>query len=171
MCASVPDTAEFMEEIAAKVSMVRDHRTNKIIWVSETVPREALIALYSHAALFVCPSVYEPFGIINLEAMACGTPVVASAVGGIPEVVEDGVTGRLVPFEPLSEVDPEPKDAGRFAKDLAHAINTLLAAPDELKAMAAAARKRVEAHFTWKAVARKTLAFYQKLIPCSVPPE
>jgi starch synthase len=163
MCASVPDTAEYMQEIAAKVSLVRTHTTNKILWVSETVPREALIALYSHAALFVCPSIYEPFGIINIEAMACGTAVVASAVGGIPEVVEDGVTGRLVSFEPLSEDNPEPKDGDRFAKDLAHAVNTLLAAPDELKSMAAAARKRVAAHFTWKAVARKTLDFYKKL--------
>ena len=169
MCASVPDTAEYMEEIEAKVSLVRNHTTNKFIWVSVTVPREDLIALYSHAALFVCPSIYEPFGIINLEAMACGTAVVASAVGGIREVVEDGVTGRLVSFEPLSEDNPEPKDGERFAQDLAHAVNTLLAAPDEVKHMAAAARKRVEAHFTWKAVAKKTLDFYKKLIAEASP--
>jgi starch synthase len=164
MCASVPDTAEYLEEVAAKVSLVRNHTTNQILWISETVPRQALIALYSQAALFVCPSIYEPFGIINLEAMACGTPVVASAVGGIREVVDDGVTGRLVPFEPLSEEDPEPKDPVRFAQDLARAVNSLLAAPEELKTMAAAARKRVETHFTWKAVAKKTLGFYRKLI-------
>jgi len=164
MCASVPDTPEYMEEVAAKVSGVRSRMGNRILWVSETVPRDALISLYSHAALFVCPSIYEPFGIINLEAMACGTPVVASAVGGIREVVEDGVTGRLVPFEPLSEHNPEPKDAEGFAKDLAHAVNSLLAVPNELKTMAAAARERVEAHFTWKAVAGKTLEFYKKLL-------
>jgi len=122
------------------------------------------VALYTHAALFACPSIYEPFGITNLEAMACGTPVVASAVGGIREVVEDGGTGRLVPFEPVSADNPEPKDAEGFAKDLAHAVNSLVAAPDELKDMAAAARKRVEAHFTWKAVAKKTLGFYETLI-------
>ena len=164
MCASVPDTPDYLEEIAASVSLVRNHTANKIIWISETVPREALIALYSHAALFVCPSVYEPFGIINLEAMACGTAVVASAVGGIPEVIEQGITGRLVPFEPLSQDNPEPKDPQRFAKDLARQVNELLASPDELKSMGAASRKRVETHFTWKAVARKTLDFYKKLL-------
>ena len=164
MCASVSDTPDYLEEIAASVSLVRNHTANKIIWISETVPREALIALYSHAALFVCPSVYEPFGIINLEAMACGTAVVASAVGGIPEVIEQGITGRLVPFEPLSQDNPEPKDPQRFAKDLARQVNELLASPDELKSMGAASRKRVETHFTWKAVARKTLDFYKKLL-------
>jgi starch synthase len=164
MCASVPDTAEYLEEVAEKVSLLRNRTTNRILWISETVPRQALIALYSQAALFVCPSVYEPFGIINLEAMACATPVVASAVGGIREVVDDGVTGRLVPFSPLSEENPEPKDPVRFAEDLAYAVNSLLASPEGLKTMAAAARKRVENHFTWKAVAKKTLGFYRKLL-------
>ena len=164
MCASASDTAEYQEEIAAKVSRVSKETSNRIIWISETVPRDALIALYSHAALFVCPSIYEPFGIINLEAMACETPVVASAVGGIREVVEDGVTGRLVSFEPVSADNPEPKDPDRFAKNLADAVNALIASPDLLKNMASGARKRVEEHFTWKAVARKTLDFYKKSI-------
>jgi glycogen synthase len=162
LCASAPDTPEYLEEVAAKISRMRGDTAQRIIWVSETVPREALIALYSQAAVFVCPSVYEPFGIINLEAMACGTAVVASAVGGIPEVVEDGVTGRLVRFEPLSKDNPEPEDPERFAKELAGEVNNLIASPDALKNMAVAARKRVEAHFTWEAVARKTLDFYRK---------
>lgn len=163
MCAGAPDTAEYMEEVKAKVSTVRNQGTNKIIWISETVPGEALTALYSHAALFICPSIYEPFGIINLEAMACGTPVVASAVGGIREAVEDRVTGRLVPFEPVSEENPEPKDGDRFASDLAHEVNTLIASPNVLQCMAVAARERVESHFTWKAVAKKTFDFYKRL--------
>ena len=164
MCAGAPDTAGYMEEIAAKVSRVKGKRANRTLWIPETVPKDALIALYSHAALFVCPSIYEPFGIINLEAMACETPVVASAVGGIPEVVQDGVTGRLVPFEAVSADNPDPKDPGRFARDLADAVNALIASPDVLRNMAAAARKRVEANFTWKAVARKTLDFYKETI-------
>jgi len=163
MAASVPDTPEFMDEIAAKVSMVSSRMKNCIIWVTDTVPREALIALYANAKLFVCPSIYEPFGITNIEAMACGTAVVASAVGGIPEVVEDGVTGRLVQFEPVSGANPEPKNPERFAKDLADAVNSLLDSPDLLKDMAEASRERVEAHFTWKAIARKTLDYYDKL--------
>jgi starch synthase len=170
MAASVPDTPEFMEEIAAKVAVVRSNTANRIIWITETAPREALIALYSHATLFVCSSIYEPFGITNIEAMACGAAVVASAVGGIPEVVEDGVTGRLVPFEPVSDENPEPKDPGRFAKDLADAVNALVASPDELKNMAAAARRRVETHFTWKAVARKTLDFYKRAMERNARP-
>jgi glycogen synthase len=163
MCASVPDTPEYMEEIASKVSQVRNRTKNKIIWIKETVPRDDLIALYSHAALFACPSIYEPFGIINLEAMSCGTPVVGSAVGGIPEIVEQGVTGRLVPLEPTSGDNPEPRDPERFAEGLAHAVNELLASPEELKRMGSAARRRGETHFTWKTVAGKTLDFYKKL--------
>ena len=164
MCASVRDTAEYWEEVTAKVAQVRTLTRNRILWVSETVPRDALIAICSQAALFVCPSIYEPFGIINLEAMACGTPVVASAAGGIREVVEDGLTGRLVPFEPVSRDNPEPKDTEVFAKNLAQAVNSVLAAPSKLQTMAGAARNRMEDHFTWRVVARKTLEFYKKLI-------
>ncbi len=127
------------------------------------VPVERIVVLYSHAALFVCPSVYEPFGIINLEAMACGTPVVAAAVGGIPEVVVDGKTGILVPFAPVSSADPEPLRPEQYARDLAAAINELLAAPERRQAMGAEARRRVEAHFGWEAIARQTLDYYEEL--------
>jgi starch synthase len=164
MCASSPDTPQFMAEVSEKFTNVSRRTANKLTWVKETVPSTALIALYSHATVFVCSSIYEPFGITNLEAMACGTAVVASAVGGIPEVVEDGVTGRLVPFETANARDQEPKDRERFALDLARAVNSLISSPDTRRNMGMAARERVNAHFTWKAVAKKTLDFYKKLI-------
>lgn len=164
MCASAPDTQTFMEEVSARFEEVKACLRRDIIWVKETVPGEDLVALYSQASLFVCPSIYEPFGITNLEAMACETPVVASAVGGIKEVVVDGETGRLVAFEPASAEDAEPRDPARFARDLADAINDLLASPSSLKAMGVSARKRVREHFSWRSIARQTLDFYQRLV-------
>jgi glycogen synthase len=158
LCAGAPDTQEIAEVERARVGT-----SNPIIWIPEMVPVERLIALYSHAAVFVCPSVYEPFGIINLEAMACGTPVVASAVGGIPEVVINGETGILVPFEPGGDDDPEPRRPQQYARDLASAINELLRAPERREAMGAEARRRVVAHFGWEAIARQTLQYYQEL--------
>lgn len=163
MCASAPDTQTFMEEVSARFEEVKACLRRDIIWVKETVPGEDLVALYSQASLFVCPSIYEPFGITNLEAMACETPVVASAVGGIKEVVVDGETGRLVAFEPASAEDPEPRDPVRFARDLADAINDLLASPLSLKAMGTSARRRVRERFSWRSIARQTLDFYQRL--------
>ncbi len=114
MCASAPDTETFMEEVSTRFEEVKTRLRSDIIWVKETVSTEDLVALYSQASLFVCPSIYEPFGITNLEAMACETPVVASAVGGIKEVVVDGETGRLVSFEPAGAENPEPKDPVRL---------------------------------------------------------
>jgi starch synthase len=163
MCASAPDTQTFMEEVSARFEEVKKRLHTDIIWVKETVSTEDLVALYSQASLFACPSIYEPFGITNLEAMACETPVVASAVGGIKEVVVDGETGRLVPFEPAGAENPEPKDPIGFARDLADAINGLLASPSSLKVMGAYARKRVKEHFSWTSNARQTLDFYQRL--------
>ncbi len=128
------------------------------------VPRDAVVQLYTHAAVFCCPSIYEPFGIINLEAMACGTPVVASAVGGIPEVVVDGETGYLVPLEQQSESPFEPVDPARFSRDLAAAINRLLADPALRVRMGEAGRRRVEERFTWSAIARRTADLYQQLV-------
>jgi glycosyltransferase involved in cell wall biosynthesis len=123
-----------------------------------------VIALYTHAAVFVCPSVYEPFGIINLEAMACETPVVASAVGGIPEIVVPGETGLLVPFAAEGGGSPEPRDADGFQRALADAVNALLADAARRAAMGAAARARVLAHFSWRAIALRTLDFYRDLL-------
>lgn len=164
LCAGAPDTEEIGREMAEKVSRARAESPNDIIWIAEIVPRDNLISLYTHARLFVCPSVYEPFGIINLEAMACETPVIASAVGGIPEVVVDGETGLLVPFEPVSASDFEPRQPERFSQDLAAAINRLLDSPERIQEMGRRARQRVEAYFSWTSIAQRTLAFYQTLV-------
>ncbi|MFZ0727511.1 MAG: glycogen synthase [Desulfobacterales bacterium] len=163
LCAGAADTPQIEEEVTAAVAAVRAGTAHQVIWLREMVPAERLIALYSHAAVFVCPSVYEPFGIINLEAMACGTPVIAAAVGGIPEVVVQGETGLLVPLEPAGPDDAEPQDPQKFAHDLAEAIDSLLCAPLKRASMGAAARRRVEAHFSWKSIARRTLETYAEV--------
>jgi glycogen synthase len=164
LCAGAPDTEEIGKEMAAKVEQARRATANPILWIQQMLPREDVIPLYSQAALFVCPSVYEPFGIINLEAMACGTPVVASAVGGICEVVVPGETGLLVPFEARGPTDFEPKDTAGFARDLAAAIDQLLGDPERRAAMGVKARERVERYFSWASVARRTLDFYRELM-------
>lgn len=143
LCASAPDTPE----IEARLRRALPEHPN-VLWIGEMIPVDEVVQLYSHAAVFVCPSVYEPFGLINLEAMACETPVVASGVGGILEVVEDGKTGLLV--------EPGRPDA------LAAAIRTLLADPARGRAMGRAGRQRVEAHFSWTSVAARTREVYQE---------
>jgi starch synthase len=164
LCAGAPDTKEIGEEMKHAVEEARKLTANPIIWIAEMLPKDEIIPLYSHAAVFVCPSVYEPFGIINLEAMACETPVVASRVGGIPEVVIPDLTGLLVPIEPRSQVDVEPANPQRFSENLAAAINQLLRAPEESRAMGKRARSRVEEHFSWTSIAAKTLGFYEQVI-------
>ncbi|HWP29017.1 MAG TPA: glycogen synthase [Chloroflexota bacterium] len=163
LCAGAPDTPEIAAEMEQAVATVQAQRPG-VIWVREMVPREAVVQLYTHAAVFCCPSIYEPFGIINLEAMACGTPVVASAVGGIPEVVVDGETGILVPLEQQAESPFEPLDPARFSHDLASAINRLLRDPALRERMGQAGRRRVETLFTWSAIARRTAALYASLV-------
>ena len=135
-----------------------------IIWIEKMVTRPEAIALYSGASVCVCPSIYEPFGIINLEAMACGTPVVASAVGGIKDVVVDGETGFLIPLKQMTESPFEATEPEAFAADLAAKINLLMADPDLAAKMGAAGRKRAEALFGWDAIARKTGRLYTKLL-------
>jgi len=163
LCAGAPDTEEIGKETEEKVKEAWTQTSNEIIWVPQWIPKSDLITLYSQASLFICPSIYEPFGIVNLEAMACGTPVVASAVGGIPEIVVHGETGLLVPFEPINTKSREPRDPEKFSKDLANAINHLLSSPEKMKTMGTKSRERVEQHFSWKSVARQTLEFYKKL--------
>lgn len=145
MCAGSPDTPEVEQEVASRVSQM-----DNVVWINKMLPKEQVISLYSNAAVFACPSVYEPFGIINLEAMACETPVVASKVGGIPEVVVHEHTGLLV----------EPGDP----QALAEAINTILDAPEMARRMGRAGRTRVEQHFSWDAIARQTKQLYESVV-------
>ncbi len=170
ICAASPDTEEMAEEIEKKIKVIRPQKGKKVIWISQTVPRENLVALYTQADLFICPSIYEPFGIINLEAMACETPVIGSAIGGIPEIVLDQETGLLVPFDPVSPSDPRPKNPNRFARDLAAAANDLLSHPEKRRIMGKKSRKRVETCFSWSAIARQTLDYYCELRNSNQPP-
>jgi starch synthase len=164
LCAGAPDTAEIAREMSDAVDRARAESSHSIIWIREMLPKETIITLYTHAAIFVCPSVYEPFGIINLEAMACETPVVASAVGGIPEVVDHGATGLLVAPDVMSATEVEPRHPEQFSKDLANAVNCLLADPALRTRMAHAARARVEQQFSWASIARRTVEFYTRVI-------
>ncbi|HSF31204.1 MAG TPA: glycogen synthase [Candidatus Tectomicrobia bacterium] len=163
LCAGAPDTPAIEQEMAAAVERARAESPHAIIWVQQMVPREDLIRLYTHASVFVCPSIYEPFGIINLEAMACQTPVVATAVGGIPEAVIHAETGLLVPFEPVSSEDFEPRKPEQFARDLAAAVNRLLEDAATVREMGRKARQRVERSFSWTSIAQRTLEFYRQL--------
>lgn len=163
LCAGQPDTPEIAHEMEVGVREAQAERSN-VVWIGEMVSREEVRQLYSHAAVFCCPSVYEPFGIINLEAAACQTPVVASAVGGIPEVVVDGETGLLVPVE-LSLADPMlPMDPDRFELNLAGAINALMADASAREAMGRAGRRRAVEHFSWDSIARQTADLYRTLV-------
>jgi glycogen synthase len=163
LCAAAPDTPEIAEEMKIAVEKARAKRSG-IIWIDEMVDRKTATELYSHAAVFCCPSIYEPFGIINLEAMACETPVVASAVGGIKEVVVDGETGFLVRLDQMSESPFEPTDPEKFSRDLAARINQLMANPKLREKFGKAGRKRAEEKFSWSAIARKTKALYATLL-------
>jgi starch synthase len=163
LCAGAPDTKEIGKEMEERVMEARTQTQNEIIWIRQWVSKSDLITLYSHASIFVCPSIYEPLGIVNLEAMACGTPVIASAVGGIPEVVVHGETGRLISFEPIGPNNFEPIEPETFSKDLANAINSLQSSPEEIRTMGAKSRERVEKHFSWKSIAQLTLEFYKEL--------
>ncbi len=163
LCAGAPDTPEIAEEMERAVADAQRQRGG-VTWIKEMLPREAIIQFYSHATVFCCPSIYEPFGIINLEAMACGTPVVGSAVGGIPEVVVDGETGILVPLEQQRDAPFEALDPRTFSADLAAAINRLLGDPELRARMVRAGRERVEREFAWPAIARQTADLYRSLL-------
>jgi starch synthase len=163
LCAGAPDTPEIAVEMKEAVESAAQKRSD-IIWIEEMVDREAVIELYSHAAVFCCPSIYEPFGIINLEAMACETAVVASAVGGIKEVVVDGETGFLVPLEQMKESPFEPTNPEKFSRDLAARINQLMKDRPLREKFGQAGRKRAEEKFGWSAIAEKTKVLYKGLL-------
>jgi starch synthase len=162
LCAGQPDTPEIAAEMEAGVEAARADHGN-VTWIAEMVDKPTVRQLYTDAAVFCCPSVYEPFGIINLEAMACETAVVASAVGGIPEVVVSGETGTLVPFEAAGGGSFEPKDPDRYARDLASAINALIADPQLRERMGKAGRQRAVDHFGWPSIARQTVDLYRSI--------
>ena len=162
LCAGAPDTPEIAAEMRQKVEEVRG-KNPRVIWIEKMVSKPEVIQLYSHARVFCCPSVYEPFGIINLEAMACGAPVVASATGGIKEVVVDNETGYLVPFQ-QDPVTNFPTHPDQFAQDLGAKVSDLLANEAKCRRFGEAGRQRVEEKFSWTAIADQTIALYQNLI-------
>ena len=159
LCAGAPDTPEIKAEVEGLVARLRDKRTG-VVWIEEMLPRPELIAVLAASDVFVCPSVYEPLGIVNLEAMAVGLPVVGSATGGIPDVIVDGETGLLVPIEQVQDGTGTPIDPARFEADLAERLTTLVTDTEAAKAMGQAARRRVEEHFAWQAIAQRTMDVY-----------
>jgi len=163
LAAGQPDTKEIGEEVEARVKALQATRKN-VVWIREWVDLDAKVELYSHASVFCCPSIYEPFGIINLEAMACNTPVVASAVGGITEIVVDGVTGHLVPLEQSTESPFEALHPKRFAADLAARISDVVTSSTTRKAMGDAGRTRVEQQFSWSSIAQQTVDLYRSVL-------
>jgi starch synthase len=162
LIAGAPDTAEIGAEVRNLYEAAQARRGN-IVWIEEMLPRHEVVQILSHAAVLVCPSIYEPFGLVNLEAMACETAVVASAVGGIPEIVVDGETGYLVPCG-LDVGTPDPVGSRRFAAALAERVNALLDDPGRAAAFGLAGRQRVVDHFSWAAVAARTADVYRTLV-------
>jgi len=162
LCAGTPDTPDIAAEMRRKVDDAMK-RNPRIVWIEKMISKPEVIQLYSHCRVFCCPSVYEPFGIINVEAMACRAPVVGTAVGGIPEIVVDGETGYLVHFE-QEPVTGFPVHPDKFARDLAAKLSDLLKDPEQCKRFGDAGRTRVEEKFGWPAIADQTIALYRNLI-------
>jgi alpha-maltose-1-phosphate synthase len=163
LCAGSADTPELGAEVQRLVDELQSTRQG-VVWIEQMLPKEEVIQLISHATVFACPSIYEPLGIVNLEAMACEAAVVATATGGIVEVVDDGETGLLVPIEPGDDGTGAPRDPQRFAGDFAERVNALLRDPDRAAKMGRAGRRRAIEHFSWAAIAEQTAALYDSLI-------
>lgn len=164
LLAGAPDTEEIKAEVVALVDELRGERSGATIWIAEMLPREKVVAVLSHAAVFMCPSVYEPLGIVNLEAMACGAAVVATATGGIPEVVVHGETGWLVPIEQKDDGTGTPVDEDTYVNDFAQALNEALGDTDRTSAMGEAGRKRAINDFSWETIAERTMKVYASVL-------
>jgi alpha-maltose-1-phosphate synthase len=163
LCAGAPDTRELGAEVERAVADLQGRRGG-VVWIREMLNRDDVVGILSHASVFACPSIYEPFGLVNVEAMACGAAVVASATGGIPEIVVDGETGYLVGFERSDDPFGSPRDPDRFARDLADRINDLLDNPARARTFGQAGRRRVEERFSWPMIARHTAELYHELL-------
>jgi starch synthase len=163
LLAGAPDTPEIGAEVEALASSLQRTRQG-VVWVQEMLPKPSVIQVLTHATVFVCPSVYEPMGIVNLEAMACETAVVATATGGIPEVVAEGETGLLVPITQAADGTGTPLDPDRFVRDLAAAVNGVLADPARAAALGKAGRRRAVEHFSWSAIAERTIEVYRSVL-------
>jgi len=163
LCAGAPDTPEILAEVEAGVAALREERSG-VVWIDRILSQPELSAVLTQATTFVCPSVYEPLGIVNLEAMACGAPVVGTATGGIPEVVDDGVTGRLVPIEQLEDGTGTPIDPDKFVADLAATLTEVVSDPSRAKVMGEAGRRRAESEFGWERIALRTREIYASLL-------
>ena len=164
LCAGAPDTPEILAEVQAGVAELQRERSG-VVWIEQLLPRNELSAILSQATTFVCPSVYEPLGIVNLEAMACGAAVVGTATGGIPEVVSNGITGRLVPIEQVDDGTGTPLDPERFIADLAEVLTEVTSDPETARRMGEAGRQRAEEHFAWTSIAERTRRIYDSLLP------
>lgn len=163
LCAGAPDTAEILAEVRAGVEALQAERSG-VVWIDRLLSQHELAAILSSATTFVCPSIYEPLGIVNLEAMACGVPVVGTATGGIPEVVADHLTGRLVPIEQLQDGTGTPVDPERFIADLAATLTEVVSDPAAARLMGEAGRLRARAEFSWDTIATRTRAIYAELL-------
>jgi starch synthase len=163
LCAGAPDTPEILAEVQAGVAELQKERTG-VVWIEEILSQPDLSAVLTAATTFVCPSIYEPLGIVNLEAMACGAPVVGTATGGIPEVVDEGVTGRLVPIEQADDGTGTPLNPQKFVDDLARILTEVLSDPEAARTMGAAGRVRAERDFGWHAISERTQEIYRSVL-------